>query len=73
MALDASDLKVLSDLQMHCSLAADLVVDMIKKERVQSAALTLGSVHNSLRKAAMDSQNLIDRTKYLEKINGPNA
>lgn len=73
MAITQEDLKVLSDIQMHASLYADLCVDLIKKEKIESFALSLGSVHNALRRAARDAQNIIDRVNYLEQTHGADA
>ena len=65
--LDQRDLKTLSDIEMTTSLYADLVVDMIKKQKIESFALVLGSIHNALRKAAADAKNVLDRVEFLRK------
>ena len=67
--LTKEDLKTIADIQMSAGLYADLVVDLVKKQKFESFALVLGTVHNSLRKAAASAQNVIDRVKYLESLN----
>ena len=71
-SLTEADLKLLRDIQMHTSLWADLIVEtIIKKERLESMALTLGSIHNSLRSAAGRAKHALDMAGYLEKQHVP--
>ena len=70
LSLTEQDVNQLADIQVTANLYADLVVDMIKREKIESFALALGAVHNALRRAAMDSQNVRERVAYLKNRNG---
>lgn len=66
------DLNLLEQIEHDADLLADKIFKLATREKIESFRLSLGTIHNSLRKASVTSGNVIDRIHYLAET-APNT
>ena len=64
------DIQLLVEIEHQSNLLGDRVFDLAAKAKIESFALSLGSICNHLNRAAVAAGNVIDRIKYLEQVSG---
>ena len=61
------DIQLLEEIEHQSNLLGDRIFDLAAKAKIESFAVSLGSICNHLNRAAVSAGNVIDRIKYLEE------